>query len=651
MKSGSNLKIICFAIFQTALSSTLKFSEKPQCSSKPDTLFGHQKLPEANFIHTNITSNAYSFLKTQQTILKNGCYKPPNCEAISKTVIIVPYRNRAEHLNVFLIHMHDFLQRQQIEYCIVVSEQINKGKFNKGILMNAAFEETKLFFDFDCVVFHDVDMLPENDFNMYSCKNANNTFKSPIHLSTKIDKYNYKYPYGTDFGGVTMLSRKQYETTNGHSNLFWGWGREDSDIEWRVANHSLTINTPQDVDFGRYTMMYHKHMGNFQNEMTTRGFEDDRTTSLHKQLMSFKDRRSIFDGLNSLRYNMVKSDSKLLYTGLGFDVELVRWTKISVTINSGENFNVNHDILIKPQTSNDEKCRFILFSNATTEDDVRLRIKGAEVTDFYKDNFGSKDLESDLCTGVCSGFQTYHSAAQKKHFYFPIAGPLLHRPNITSEKPLSVFVKSCENDWESWQVFMKNHDETIIRDTELVPAKIFPDRGEIELKFDLEGTRKFKDQGTLYYRDAWIFEGQRFMSFNIPVLSTLKTTEFTQETLNGTMDGIVVKTQFTENQITGAVQMNVGLKMNNVADGFYAVYSKIVDSYGQPYAEVKFLFEVENTENRELNAIYSKKMQKRMAVNYSHELDSPETKEMMKLFKRQIKCEFSQNLSGEAGQC
>ena len=50
---------------------------------------------------------------------------------------------------------------------MVVSEQINSGKFNKGILMNAAFKESKLFFDFDCVVFHDVDMLPENDLNSY----------------------------------------------------------------------------------------------------------------------------------------------------------------------------------------------------------------------------------------------------------------------------------------------------------------------------------------------------------------------------------------------------------------------------------------------------------------------------------------------------
>ena len=56
---------------------------------------------------------------------------------------------------------------------MVVSEQVSSGKFNKGILMNAAFQESKLLFDFDCVVFHDVDMLPENDKNSYAagCEN------------------------------------------------------------------------------------------------------------------------------------------------------------------------------------------------------------------------------------------------------------------------------------------------------------------------------------------------------------------------------------------------------------------------------------------------------------------------------------------------
>lgn len=70
--------------------------------------------------------------------------------------------------------MHSFLQKQELEYQIYVVEQFNDQLFNKGILMNAGFLEIMNFnnnrekllwnnikFPFDCVIFHDVDLLPE----------------------------------------------------------------------------------------------------------------------------------------------------------------------------------------------------------------------------------------------------------------------------------------------------------------------------------------------------------------------------------------------------------------------------------------------------------------------------------------------------------
>jgi hypothetical protein len=59
--------------------------------------------------------------------------------------------------------MHPYLQRQEIAYTIFVIEQINDQLFNKGILMNSAFKEifNKGKNYFDCVLFHDVDLLPK----------------------------------------------------------------------------------------------------------------------------------------------------------------------------------------------------------------------------------------------------------------------------------------------------------------------------------------------------------------------------------------------------------------------------------------------------------------------------------------------------------
>ena len=52
--------------------------------------------------------------------------------------------------------------------------------------MNAGFLEAKKLFKFDCVIFHDVDMIPEDDRNMYSCMNA------PKHLGAFCDTNNYQ---------------------------------------------------------------------------------------------------------------------------------------------------------------------------------------------------------------------------------------------------------------------------------------------------------------------------------------------------------------------------------------------------------------------------------------------------------------------------
>jgi hypothetical protein len=63
-------------------------------------------------------------------------------------------------------------------------------------------------------------------------------------------RYKYRYPYGTDFGGVTMMSSQNYSTVNGHTNVFWGWGREDSDIEHRIHTEHMKIEKPEIFDSG-----------------------------------------------------------------------------------------------------------------------------------------------------------------------------------------------------------------------------------------------------------------------------------------------------------------------------------------------------------------------------------------------------------------
>ena len=58
--------------------------------------------------------------------------------------------------------------------------------FNKAMTMNAGFVEVRSRGDFDCFIFHDVDMLPEDDRNFYGCPND-----VPRHVGAYVDKWNY----------------------------------------------------------------------------------------------------------------------------------------------------------------------------------------------------------------------------------------------------------------------------------------------------------------------------------------------------------------------------------------------------------------------------------------------------------------------------
>jgi len=56
----------------------------------------------------------------------------------------------------------------------------------KGVLMNAAFIYASNEYDYQCFVFHDVDLIPEDDRNMYSCPIY------PRHMSVAVNEMNYK---------------------------------------------------------------------------------------------------------------------------------------------------------------------------------------------------------------------------------------------------------------------------------------------------------------------------------------------------------------------------------------------------------------------------------------------------------------------------
>jgi len=76
-----------------------------------------------------------------------------------KLGLIVPYRNRPKHLELFQKRVTRYLDRHKIPYEIIIVEQDKAKLFNRGMLLNIGFAYAKKM-NCDYVVFHDVDMVP-----------------------------------------------------------------------------------------------------------------------------------------------------------------------------------------------------------------------------------------------------------------------------------------------------------------------------------------------------------------------------------------------------------------------------------------------------------------------------------------------------------
>lgn len=271
--------------------SELSSTEKPNCPPVPPNLIGRMKiqrtaptLEEQELAHTELDPG--------------GHFRPPDCRARHKVAVIIPYRDRVHHLAIFLNHVHPMLQRQQVDYAIFVVEQAGSGKFNRAMLMNVGALEALRQYRFSCFIFHDVDLLPEDDRNLYNCP------EQPRHMSIAIDVMKYKLPYNDIFGGVSAMTVDQFRAVNGFSNKFWGWGGEDDDMSNRIKFHGFFISR-YPANIGRYTMLSHK-----KDEPNPRRYQ-----YLHEGKKRFKS-----DGLTSVKYRTLDIQLRRLYTWVYVDL-------------------------------------------------------------------------------------------------------------------------------------------------------------------------------------------------------------------------------------------------------------------------------------------------------------------------------------------
>lgn len=162
----------------------------------------------------------------------------------SKTLsLIVPYRDRPEHLRRFSAHLLKYFKHDKddrnIPLTVTVVEQEPNTPFNAGILKNIGVHLTK---DADYFCFHDVDYLPIWADYSYADKPSRiiwqGAHERPYVPGGNIGALHVRETF---WGGVVAVNRGHLARSNGYSNEYWGWGSEDDDFRNRLELIGLTI--------------------------------------------------------------------------------------------------------------------------------------------------------------------------------------------------------------------------------------------------------------------------------------------------------------------------------------------------------------------------------------------------------------------------
>ena len=206
-----------------------------------------------------------------------------------KLAIIVPYRDRDEHLMRFLPAMESSNLLEGIDYEILIVEQEEGKPFNRGKLLNVGAIQSHTA-SYYC--FHDVDMLPVVSDYSY--------VEVPTHLAAEAEQFGFKLPYQGYFGGVTLFDKHSFIKVNGYSNDYWGWGAEDDDIMFRCISKGVKATRKN----GRYRSLSHdrKILQDLYSENLKKFFELKNggigTEATHKKIGS--------DGLTTLEYEVLE---------------------------------------------------------------------------------------------------------------------------------------------------------------------------------------------------------------------------------------------------------------------------------------------------------------------------------------------------------
>lgn len=317
--------------------------------------------------------------------------------------IIVPYRNREKHLKELL----PVLKEKAKNWNVVVVEQGDDEPFNRGKLLNIGVIEAKD----DYYVFHDVDMVPEN--NPYKVTD------NPVSMVQSATQFAGGRPYDRYFGGVTGISRNHILQVNGFYNEFWGWGAEDDLLLDRIEE----ANIPWNIGDGKFKSLDHKPNNNDTNGQIYREQKTKLQGGIKQCLYDVLEDKTV-DEVRYIKVNTKPINKTITITAYNRPhyfkqiCETLRANKIQgwrivVAFEPSDKFNEQKAMLDTIINDNDTVWRAVWYKN---EEKKGVRKNPHDVLDYVFTQLNSEIniyLEDDIIispdvTNLAEWFYNYH---------------------------------------------------------------------------------------------------------------------------------------------------------------------------------------------------------------------------------------------------
>jgi hypothetical protein len=135
-------------------------------------------------------------------------------------LIVVPYRDREEHLKTFLELTPKYFNDRNITYDILIAELDNEGDWNAGLCCNSVINFRKKG-TYKYIYIHHVDVYP-------------------ISGEWKYPQANEMFFNLGDYGSC-LMNHSDFYKIGGYRNSFWGWGAEDNDLYMKAHSYGIRV--------------------------------------------------------------------------------------------------------------------------------------------------------------------------------------------------------------------------------------------------------------------------------------------------------------------------------------------------------------------------------------------------------------------------